>query len=286
MTVQTGRLVLVATPIGNLGDITLRALDVLRTADVVLCEDTRHSRKLFQHFDIPTVGRLRAAHQHNEAAAAESVVRDARAGLTVAYISDAGMPGVSDPGERLVAACVAAEIPVEVVPGASAVIAGLVLSGFSTDRFVFEGFLPRRGTERAQRLHALAVETRTVVCFEAPHRMIATIGDLAEVCGGTRLVALARELTKLHETIWRGPLSKATAYLELRAPRGEYVIVLAPAVIEERFVTDAELTSALTPLIDEGMSTRDAADAVSEALGVARRRVYETATALRRGRRP
>ncbi len=202
-----GTLVLVATPIGNLGDLPPRAVAALQAADVICCEDTRHSRKLLDHAGI-TPKRLLAVHAHNEAEAAERLVAEMRLGVTVACITDAGTPGISDPGERLVAAAVAAGVRVELVPGPAAVIAALVLSGLPTGRFCFEGFLPRKGRERAETLRAIAAEPRTTVLYEAPHRLVATVGDLHDACGGTRRIAIARELTKKFEEVWRGTLAE------------------------------------------------------------------------------
>jgi 16S rRNA (cytidine1402-2'-O)-methyltransferase len=273
-----GRLLVVATPIGNLGDITLRALEVLRTADVVVAEDTRHSRKLFSHFDIPVAGRLVAGHEHNEAERSNEVVAAVAEGKTVALISDAGTPAVSDPGARIVAACIGAGLTVEAVPGASAALAGLIVSGLPTERFVFEGFLPRKGADRAARLAALADERRTTVIFESPRRTAALLRDLEAACGGNRSVVLARELTKLHEEVWRGTLADAVGR-EFSA-RGEYVVVLGPAEGAAE-ITDPELDAALRTLIEQGVSVRDAAAEVSEVLGVAKRRAYERALALR-----
>ena len=279
MSPEPGRLLVVATPIGNLGDITLRALDALRNADVVVAEDTRHSRKLFSHFDIPVQGRLVAGHEHNEAARAEWVVEQVAAGRTVALISDAGMPAISDPGARIVAACVEAEQVVEVLPGANAALTALVASGLPTERFVFEGFLPRKGPERRARLAALAAEVRTVVLYESPHRLGALLADLRDACGDDRPVTVARELTKLHETLWRGPLGAAGVLAE--SPRGEYVVVLGPATGAPTEITDDEIEAALRERLAEGASPRDAAAAVAGALGVAKRRAYELAVRRR-----
>ena len=275
MSAPPGRLLVVATPIGNLGDITLRALDALRDADLVVAEDTRHSRKLFAHFDIPVAGRLVAGHAHNEARRAEQVLAALAEGRTVALITDAGTPAVSDPGARIVAACIEAGFTVEALPGASAVLAGLVVSGLPTERFVFEGFLPRKGPLRRTRLAALAAETRTVVLYEAPHRLVALLADLAGVCGPERRVVVARELTKLHETVWRGTLAEAPAVHA--APRGEYVVVLAPADDTPVEVDDAQIEAAVREHRRAGMSVRDAAAVVAGELGVPKRRVYDLA---------
>ena len=201
---MTGRLVLVGTPIGNLGDLSPRAVEALTSADTIACEDTRRTRALLAHLGVPGGRRLLAVHDHNEAAAVRDVVDRLDEGERLVVVTDAGMPGISDPGERLVAAAAAAGHRVEVVPGPSALLAALVVSGLSTSRFVFEGFLPRKGSTRAQRLAELAGEARTVILFEAPHRVRQTVTDLAAAAGGLRRVVLVRELTKLHEEVWRG----------------------------------------------------------------------------------
>jgi 16S rRNA (cytidine1402-2'-O)-methyltransferase len=195
----------------------------------------------------------------------------------VAVVSDAGMPGISDPGERLVAAAAAAGHTIEVVPGPSAAITALVASGLPAGRFVFEGFLPRKGSGRAERLAAVAAERRTVVLYEAPHRLARTLADLADACGGSRRVVVARELTKLHEELWRGPLEGAVRRVAEVEPRGEHVVVLdgAPPPAE---VADGEIRAAVDRARAAGSSTRDAVAEVAAALGVARRRVYGLAT--------
>ncbi len=197
-------LVLVATPIGNLGDLSPRAVDELRNADVIAAEDTRRTRALCSAVDVPAGNRLRAVHGHNERNEAQRIVHEIVGGARVVYVSDAGMPGIADPGEFLVRACVEAGCTVEVVPGPSALLAALVLSGLPTSRFRFEGFLPRKGTARAERLREIAIADVTTVVFESPHRVAATLEDLLEVCGPHRSVAVGRELTKLYEEMVRG----------------------------------------------------------------------------------
>lgn len=269
-------LVVVGTPIGNLEDISPRAVRALSEADVVACEDTRRTRKLLTATGVSARGRLVAIHEHNEAAMVPRVLEWLRAGKHVALVTDAGMPGIADPGERIVAAAVKAGVRVEVVPGPSAVTAALVVSGLPCSRFVFEGFLPRKGPERSERIAALAAETRTAVVFEAPHRVRETLGDLAVACGPGRPVAVARELTKLFEEVWRGDLAGALEWAGASEPRGEYVIVLGgaqPPHAPERAVIGRALRDARA----RGASTRDAVDAVARALGVSRRQVYEIA---------
>jgi 16S rRNA (cytidine1402-2'-O)-methyltransferase len=272
---MTGTLLLVSTPIGNLDDLAPRAVAALAEADVVVCEDTRRTGRLLQAAGVKA-RRLLAAHGHNEAAAAAVVLERLAAGELVVVVTDAGTPGISDPGERLVRAAVAAGHDVRVVPGPTAAIAGLVASGLPTERFVFEGFLARSGAIRAERVAALATEARTVVLYEAPHRLARTLADLAAACGADRPVALARELTKLHEEVWRGSLGAAVARCSEVEPRGEYVVVLGGAAPAPEASED-ELAEALARLLADGATTRDAVAEVAAAYDVSRRRVYDLA---------
>ena len=275
-----GRLVLVATPIGNLGDLSPRAVEALATADVVAAEDTRRTRALLTHAGVPAAGRLRAVHEHNEQESASWVVDAVQEGTDVAYVTDAGMPGISDPGARLVRACLDAGLAVDVVPGPSAVLAALVVSGFPTDRFVVEGFLPRRGVDRRERIATRVPETRTVVLYESPKRVQATLTQLLAACGPRREVAVARELTKLHQEVWRGPLDEAVGHVELTEPRGEHVLVLAPAPPTPE-ASDSEVGAHVLAALAEGLSTRDAAARVARDLKVPRRRTYDAAMRLK-----
>ncbi len=281
MAPTSGSLVVVGTPIGNLGDLSPRAVTTLATADVIYCEDTRHSRKLLTHAGITGVP-LRSLHEHNEGDRLAEVVTSVGDGRTVALVTDAGMPGVSDPGSRVVRAVADAGLTVTVVPGPSAVLTALVGSGLATDRFCFEGFLPRSGKERRAVLAEVAAERRTTVLFEAPGRLAGTLADLGAVCGPERRVAVARELTKVHEEFWRGTLGAAAAWAEERPVRGEVVLVLegAPAV-EAEVVADEVLVAAVAERLGAGERTRGAVDEVAAAFGVPRRRVYELALAAR-----
>jgi len=278
--VTAGRLVLVGTPIGNLGDLSPRAVEALAAADVVCCEDTRHSRKLLTHAGVRPA-RLVAVHEHNEVEQAGVVVRWLSEGKAVAVITDAGMPGISDPGQRLAQAAADAGHVVEVVPGPSAAVAGLVVSGLPAQRFCFEGFLPRKGGERARRLATVAAEPRTTVLFEAPHRLAVTLADLAAACGAERRCALARELTKLHEEVWRGTLAEAVDRTAGREPRGEHVVVLdgaAPAAVD-----DETVAAAVAEALAAGLSARDAAAEVASVLDVPRNRAYAAIKAGKAG---
>ncbi|MGH8983433.1 MAG: 16S rRNA (cytidine(1402)-2'-O)-methyltransferase [Acidimicrobiia bacterium] len=281
---NTGALVLVGTPIGNLGDLSPRAVDALRDADVIAAEDTRRTRALLSHAGVPAGGRLRAVHGHNERRFAATVVDEVRAGARVVYATDAGMPGVSDPGELLVRACLDAGLPVEIVPGPSALLTALVVSGLPTQRFVFEGFLPRKGKVRTERLAAVAAERRTVVLFESPMRVARTLGDLAAVCGPDREVAVARELTKRFEEVWRGRLGDAVADPTVIGSRGEFVVVVAPAPDVTEPVGDDGLDAAVDAALDAGLSARDAAAQVAADLAVPKRRAYDAATRRSRAR--
>jgi len=277
----SGGLVLVATPIGNLGDLAPRAVEALAGATVIAAEDTRRTRALLSHAGVSlSSSRLVALHGHNEADMSARLVAEMEAGARVAYVTDAGMPGISDPGERLVRAALERGLPVEAVPGPSAALTALVISGLPTSRFVFEGFLPRKGSERAARLAALATEERTTVIFESPRRLAATLGDLAAALGPERPVAVARELTKMFETVWRGTLGEAAAGGP--EPRGEQAIVIGPAAPRPE-PGDDEVVDALRRELAGGATKRDAASAVARRLGVSRRRTYELATTFPSG---
>ena len=279
---MTGQLILVSTPIGNLGDLSPRAVDTLQHASLILCEDTRHSGKLLAHAGISGV-RMAVCNEHTEVDRARDVMESLAAGETIALITDAGTPGISDPGSRLVRAVIDAGCAVSAVPGPAAFVMALVVSGFDTSRFVFEGFLPRSGRDRTVRLEAIAAETRTIVLYEAPQRVHRTVSDLAAACGGHRGVAIARELTKLYEDVWRGALDAATEHVATTPPRGEYVIVVegAPRRAE---VTDHEIRAALLEALP-GHSRRDAIADVVGRLNVPRRRVYDLALTAGRGER-
>ncbi len=276
-----GALLLVGTPIGNLGDLSPRAVEALAAADAICCEDTRRTGRLLQHAGVERKGVLMVVNEHTEAREVDAVLARLARGERVAVVSDAGMPGISDPGERLVRAAVGAGHVVEVVPGPSAALAALVASGLPTGRFVFEGFLPRKGSGRAERLAAVAAEPRTIVIFEATHRLARTLDDLASVCGDDRAVAVARELTKLHEEVWRGTLGEATVWAAEREPRGEIVLVLDGAPDAPPPDDDA-LVDALSAELAAGSSARDAARVVAGRLGVPRRHAYDLAVGLAR----
>jgi 16S rRNA (cytidine1402-2'-O)-methyltransferase len=268
---------LVATPIGNLGDLPPRAVEVLSHAALVCCEDTRRTGLLLQHAGV-RAERLAVCNDHTELSRIDDVLRTLGEGRDVAIVSDAGTPGISDPGERIVRATIDAGYPVSAVPGPSAAIMALTISGLATDRFVFEGFIPRKGAERAGRLAEIAAERRTTVLYEAPHRVLRTLDDLRDACGDDRMVVVARELTKLHEEVVRGPLGT----IDIGGPRGEYVLVIDGAPVDDVPVSDDDVRDALRSHLDAGASTRDAAAAVARAVGRPKREVYALAIALDR----
>ncbi len=273
-----GELILVGTPIGNLGDLSPRAVEVLRRADAIACEDTRHTRKLLSAASIDGK-RMLAVHEHNEHHAANGIVELLARGQCVALVTDAGMPAISDPGERVVAAVVAAGYLVTCVPGPSAALTALAISGLSTARFCFEGFLPAKGSERQRRVAAVAANRDTTVLFEAPHRLVRTLTDLSVACGGDRAVSVSRELTKRFEETRRGTLG--TLVQELKATetemRGEHVIVLEAATETDQRVDDDAVRNQLADERRGGLSTKDAVDRVAERTGRSRREVYAIA---------
>jgi 16S rRNA (cytidine1402-2'-O)-methyltransferase len=270
---SSGTLYLVSTPIGNLRDITLRAIEVLHSVDVVLAEDTRHSRHLLDHHGIPT--HLVSYHEHNEARATEAAMARLREGRDVALISDAGTPLLSDPGARIVRAAAEAGILVVPIPGPSALLAALVTSALDTDRFTFFGFLDRKGGAREDALETLSSLRHTAVLYEAANRVAATLGDLASHGAGDRRVVVARELTKQFEEIRRGTVVELAAYYEGSPPRGEVVIVLEGGTVQP--LGEDELRIRVQALRAEGLSARDVAAALVREDGASRNLAYRLA---------
>lgn len=266
---------LVATPIGNLADLPPRAVDVLSHVGLICCEDTRRTGLLLQHAGIRAI-RLAVCNDHTEMSRIDDVLGLLGEGRDVAIVSDAGTPGISDPGERIVKAAIEAGYNVSAVPGPSAAIMALTISGLDGARFVFEGFIPRKGAERTARLAEIASEHRTIIIYEAPHRALRTLTDLREVCGDDRMVAVTRELTKLHEEVARGSL----ADIDIGSPRGEYVFVLEGATAEDPVADDETVRRALRDQFAAGSSTRDAAALVAKQLVRPKRDVYQIAIAL------
>ncbi|MFZ5650626.1 MAG: 16S rRNA (cytidine(1402)-2'-O)-methyltransferase [Bacillota bacterium] len=275
-----GVLYLCATPIGNLEDITLRALRILKEVDLVAAEDTRHTRKLFSHYDIHTP--LTSYHDHNRRSKGHYLIGQLLEGKNIALVTDAGLPGVSDPGEDLASMAVGEGIKVVPVPGPSASLTALVASGLPASRFCFEGFLPARGKERSARLLDLKREMRTMVFYEAPHRLKATLSDLLKVFGDRR-VCVARELTKFYEEIWRGSLREAAERFALHPPKGEITLVLEGAGTQEEAGdagpggncrTAQELASMVQDFEQKGLTRKEAIKEASVKAGIPKREVY------------
>ena len=276
-----GRLVLVPTPIGNLEDMTLRGLRALREADLIACEDTRHSRRLLEHFQIqrPTV----SFHQHNEAARTAELLERLLAGQVIALISDAGTPGISDPGERLVRAAVARGVAVEALPGASALLPALIASGLPAAPFSFAGFLPARSGERRGALDAWGRRAETVIFYEAPHRLQATLADLVEMLGPDRQLVVARELTKLHEEFRRGSAAEVAAHFAADPPLGECVLLLAPYRGEALPTAATELADRIRTLLQApGADERHVLRQVARERGLDRSEVFRRWQAAQR----
>ena len=275
--VEKGTLYLCATPIGNLGDMTERCVEVLKSVDVIAAEDTRNSIKLLNHFEIHTP--MTAYHEFNRFDKADVLVEQLKNGASVACITDAGTPGISDPGEVLVQKCIDAGIPVTSVPGACAAVSALILSGLSTRRFRFEGFLPAEKKERKEALSDLAPETCTLILYEAPHRLKRTLSDLLEALGDRRL-AIVKELTKRHERVFRTTLQEAVSFYEKEEPRGEYVLVIegrSPEAAKEE--AQAEWAKMSIPehvafYEAQGLPRKDAMKAAAKDRGVTKREIY------------
>lgn len=269
---MAGQLCFCATPIGNLGDITLRVLEVLREADLIVAEDTRHTRKLLTHFDIHKP--LLSCHEHNEVARVEEILRRVAAGELVAVVSDAGMPGISDPGSKLIAGAIEKQLPWTVLPGPSAVLTGLVLSGLPTEQFVFLGFPPRRKQERLAWLRDLANLPFTLVFYEAPHRISALLTDLQSVLG-KRPAALVREISKQFEEVERGSLEELARLYTTKAARGEYVVVVGGAIETTTAAPSGEeAVGRVEQLVGAGRGPSEAIKEVARELGISRRVLY------------
>ncbi len=274
---MAGKLYLCATPIGNLGDITQRVLDTLRDVDLIAAEDTRDSLKLLNHFEIKTP--MTSYHEHNKIEKARSLIREMQGGKDVALITDAGTPGISDPGEDLVRMCCEEGIEVTALPGASACVTALTLSGLPTGRFSFEAFLPREKKERRAVLEEMKDDTRTLVVYEAPHHLCETLRDLLEVLGDRR-AAVCRELTKIHETVLHTTLSEAAARYETEEPRGEFVLVIEGQSREKLEREEQERWEKLTLeehmkyYTESGMDKKEAMKQVAKDRGVPKNEIY------------
>jgi 16S rRNA (cytidine1402-2'-O)-methyltransferase len=266
-------LYLVGTPIGNLEDITFRAIRILQSADLIAAEDTRHTGKLLQHFQINTP--QMSYHEHNSQQRIPQLLQKLQNGEAIALVTDAGMPGISDPGYELVCACVENQITVVPIPGPSAVIAAVAAAGLPCDRFVFEGFLPVKGKSRQARMDALKDEPRTAVLYESPHRMVKTLSDLAATLGPDRLITVARELTKRYEEFWRGSLHEAIVHFEKNVPKGEFTVAIAPATQAPTQLSEAEIVSELKTLLAQGLSRSEASRAIAQQTNLSKRDIYQ-----------
>lgn len=272
---KPGTLYVVATPIGNLDDMTFRAVQVLQGVDRIAAEDTRHTGRLLQHFQISTP--QISYHEHNYSQRGGEIIAKLQQGEAIALVTDAGMPGISDPGYELITACLREAIPIVPIPGCTAVTTALSAGGLPTDRFVFEGFLPPKGQERATRLRSLATEERTIVLYESPHRLRLTLQDLATTLGADRLVVLARELTKLYEEFWRGTLGGAIEHYQRQEPRGEFTILLQGSMVEPKMLSAEVIKAELKDLIMNGMSRSQASRHLAKLTPMPRQQLYQIA---------
>ena len=271
----SGKLYIVATPIGNLEDMTLRGIRILKEVDLIAAEDTRHTGKLLKHFEIDTP--QISYHEHNSRLRSQELLSKLARGVNIALVSDAGMPGISDPGSELITCAIAAGHDIVPIPGVSASITALVSSGLSTDRFVFEGFLPTQGKSRKERLQGLKNEVRTIILYEAPHRLLTTLKDLSKVLGQERALVLGRELTKIHEEFWRGDLRGAIAlYTEKSHPLGEYTLVIAGSPAESALImSEEEIKAELVQLLAQGMTRSQACRYLAQQTSLSRREIYQ-----------
>ncbi len=275
---QPGTLYIVGTPIGNLEDITYRAVRVLQNVDLIAAEDTRHTGKLLHHFQVkaPQI----SYHDHNRHSRHPEILEHLTAGKAIALVTDAGMPGISDPGYELVIACIEANIPVVPIPGVSAVTTAVSASGLPSDRFIFEGFLPVKGQERISRLDSLASEARTIIIYESPHRLQQTIKDLTKVLGIERKIVLARELTKLYEQFWRGTLAEAATQLKNKEPQGEYTLVIAGTPDALPYLSAMEIESELKAIMLQKVSRSQASRQLAKVTAHSRQELYQIALTI------
>lgn len=279
MDVMAGTLYIVGTPIGNLGDMTFRAVQVLQQVSLIAAEDTRHTGKLLHHFQVSTP--QISYHEHNRISRLPELLERLRQGNAIALVTDAGMPGISDPGYDLVKACAEAGLPVVPIPGVTAAITALSASGLPTDQFVFVGFLPAKGQERRDRLDTLPIERRTLIVYESPYRLRQTLQDFAAWLGKTRKITIARELTKLHEEFWRGTVAEAIALYATREPQGEFTLVVAGAEAPmQPLLSEAALKAELQGLLNQGLSRSQASRQLAQQTSLSRRQIYQLALAI------
>ncbi|MEC4990032.1 MAG: 16S rRNA (cytidine(1402)-2'-O)-methyltransferase [Oscillatoria sp. PMC 1068.18] len=274
MSEQVGTLYLVGTPIGNLEDMTFRAIRILQEVDLIAAEDTRHTGKLLQHFQIITP--QISYHEYNRHQRREELLTRLLAGARIALVSDAGMPSISDPGSELVAVCLEKQIQVIPIPGANAAITAFSVAGMSESQFVFEGFLPTKKKERETRLEILKNETRTIIFYEAPHRLLTTLHDLALIVGEEREIFLGRELTKLHEECIKMNVGEAIALYTQKTPKGEFTLVMAGAASAEKLtISESELKIELQQMLAQGITRSQAARQLAQLSNLSRQQIYQ-----------
>ena len=273
--VNSGTLYIVGTPIGNLEDTTFRAIKTLQEVDLIAAEDTRHTSKLLQHFQILTP--QLSYHQHNEQSRIPELIEKLNQGKAIALVTDAGMPAISDPGYELVKVCVEANISVVPIPGVTANITALCASGLPTNKFIFIGFLPTKIKLREEQLEKLSNSLETIVLYESPYKLLQTLEDLAKMLGGNRKIVLARELTKLHEEFWRGTVGQAIIYYQNNQPKGEFTLVIAGAEPELPVLSEDTIKQELQELFAQGISRSQASRQLSQKINLSRRKIYQIA---------
>ena len=273
--VNSGTLYIVGTPIGNLEDTTFRAIKTLQKVDLIAAEDTRHTSKLLQHFQILTP--QLSYHQHNEQSRIPELIEKLNQGKAIALVTDAGMPAISDPGYELVKVCVEANISVVPIPGVTASITALCASGLPTNKFIFIGFLPTKIKLREEQLEKLSNSLETVVLYESPYKLLQTLEDLAKMLGGNRKIVLARELTKLHEEFWRGTVGQAIIHYQNNQPKGEFTLVIAGAEPELPVLSEDTIKQELQELFAQGISRSQASRQLSQKINLSRRKIYQIA---------
>ncbi len=281
---NTGILYIVGTPIGNLEDMTFRAIKILQAVDFIAAEDTRHTGKLLHHFQIKTP--QISYHEHNRHQRLPELIDKLLLGQSIALVTDAGMPGISDPGYELVKACADGNINIIPIPGACACIVGISASGLPTDRFVFEGFLPAKGQERQHNLEALQIESRTIILYESPHRLRQTLQDLANTLGTERQIVLARELTKMHEEFWRGSMESAIELYTTREPQGEFTLIIGGLQTDAPIFSEDAIKAELQTLIGEGISRSQASRQLAQQTSLPRRQIYQLALTIGESQSP
>ena len=276
---KPGVLYIVGTPIGNLEDMTFRGVRILQSVDLIAAEDTRHTGKLLKHFQVNTP--QISYHEHNRNSRVPELLTRLSEGKDIALVTDAGVPGISDPGYELVKACTENEFTVVPIPGPVAAITALSASGISTDKFVFEGFLSSKAKQRRSHLELLKLEERTLVFYESPHRLRSTLQDMREIFGDDRQIVLARELTKIYEEFWRGDIAGACSYYEIKAPIGEYTLVVAGHYPSQQEYTQDELIEKLETIMSQGISPSQASRQLAASTSLPRRQLYQLALTLK-----